>query len=92
MDRARESLLAKEVDLIQIIRSRRFVHLAIKQLLDKAVRKELKQKSQFSEITLEQPVTRQKVHQQSVKSPSFVNEMVIEVKAKGISRVSTTTG
>ena len=37
-----------------MIRSRRFVHMALKQLLDPALRKELKMKSQFKEIEIEE--------------------------------------
>ena len=49
MEKAFEEL-GKEVDIIKLIRSRRFVHLALKHLLDNSVRKELKVKSQFEEI------------------------------------------
>ena len=46
--------LEKEVDILKLIRSRRFVHLALKHLLDPQLRKEFKEKSQFKEIFLSQ--------------------------------------
>ena len=53
MEKARASL-NKEVDIIKLIRSRRFVHAALKQLLDPALRKELKQKSRFEVIDIDE--------------------------------------
>ena len=53
MDKARASL-EKEVDIIKMIRSRRFVHMALKHLLDPTIRKELKSRSKFQEIEIEQ--------------------------------------
>ena len=49
MEQSREAL-SKEVDIIRLIRSRRFVHLALKHILDPEVRKELKSRSDFREI------------------------------------------
>ena len=46
--------LQKEVDVIKLIRSKRFVHLALKHLLDNTVRKELKAKSRFKEVKIEE--------------------------------------
>ena len=51
MQRAIEKL-EKEIDVIKLIRSRRFVHLALKNLLENSVRKELKAKSQYVEIEI----------------------------------------
>ena len=51
MQRSREALF-KEADVIRLIRSRRFVHLALKHLLDPGVRKELKSQSQFREVDI----------------------------------------
>ena len=53
MEKARTAL-ENETDIIKMIRSRRFVHMALKQLLDPALRKELKLKSQFKEIEIEE--------------------------------------
>ena len=52
MEKSREALL-KESDVIRLIRSRRFVDLALKHLLDPGVRKELKAQSQFTEIDIQ---------------------------------------
>ena len=49
MERAREAL-ANEVDIIQLIRSRRFVHRALKQLLNPGLLRVLIEQSQFEEI------------------------------------------
>ena len=45
--------MEEEVDIIRIIRSRRFIHMALKHLLDPKVHKELELKSQFLETKLE---------------------------------------
>ena len=52
MDQARAAL-EKEVEIIKLIRSRRFIHMALKHLLDPHLRQKLKQKSQFREVTIE---------------------------------------
>ena len=49
MQKARESL-EKEIDIIEMIRSRRFVNMALKHLLDANLFKELKEKSKFVQI------------------------------------------
>ena len=49
MARAR-ALLEEEKDIVKIIRSRRYLHMAIKHLLDAPLRKELKQLSHFREV------------------------------------------
>ena len=49
MDQARKTL-EKEVDIIEMIRSRRFVHLTLYHLLEPSVRKQLKAESQFVEV------------------------------------------
>ena len=49
MERARAAL-EKEVDVIQMIRTRRFVLMALKHLLDPALHKELKSQSQALEL------------------------------------------
>ena len=53
MEKARTAL-ESETDIIKMIRSRRFVHMALKQLLDPALRKDLKLKSQLKEIEIEE--------------------------------------
>ena len=52
MKKSREALL-KEADIIRLVRSRRFVHLALKHLLDPDVRKELKSQCQFREVDIQ---------------------------------------
>ena len=52
MDKARAAL-EKEVEIIKLIRSRRFIHMALKHLLDPPLRKKLKQKSKFREVSIE---------------------------------------
>ena len=47
MEEAREAL-EKELDFIRMIRSRRYIHTALKHLLDKKVRKQLKLESKYS--------------------------------------------
>ena len=49
LNKARESL-EKEVDVLKLIRSRRFVHLALKHLLEPPLRKEFKARSRAKEI------------------------------------------
>ena len=44
--------LQKEIDIIKLVRSRRFVHLALKHLLDPTLHKELKSQSHFKTIDL----------------------------------------
>ena len=51
MDKAREAL-EKEVDIIKMIRSRRFVNMALKHLLNPVHRKELKSRSKYQEIDI----------------------------------------
>ena len=53
METARKAL-AKEVDIIRLIRSRRFVNKALKHLLDPGLHKDLKAQSQFEEIDIKQ--------------------------------------
>ena len=48
--------LEKEIDVVKLIRSRRFVHMALKHLLDNSVRKDLKAKSHFKDIDIAQQV------------------------------------
>ena len=45
--------MEEEVDIIRIIRSRRFIHMALKHLLDPKVHKELEKQCQFLEVKLE---------------------------------------
>ena len=54
MEKARLALV-KEVEIIKLIRSRRFVHMALKHLLDPALRKDFKSKSLFKEICTDEP-------------------------------------
>ena len=44
--------LEKEIDVVKLIRSRRFVHMALRHLLDNSVRKELKAQSRFKKIDI----------------------------------------
>ena len=53
METARKAL-AKEVDIIRLIRSRRFVNSALKHLLDPGLHKDLKAQSKFEEIDIKQ--------------------------------------
>ena len=52
MENARASL-EKEVEIMKMIQSKRFVHLALKHLLDPVLRKELKIQSKVREINTE---------------------------------------
>ena len=52
MEKFRDAL-SKEADIIRLIRSQRFVHLALKHLLDPGVRKKLKSQSQLKEIDIQ---------------------------------------
>ena len=53
--------MAKEVDIIKLVKSRRIVNMALKRLLDAQVFKELKQKSQIKQI---------KVTAEEIKAPT----------------------
>ena len=53
METARKAL-AKEVDIIRLIRSGRFVNRALKHLLDPGLHKDFKAQSQFEEIETNQ--------------------------------------
>ena len=44
--------LEKEIDIVQMIRSRRFVHAAIKHIIEPEVLKELKLRSKFKEVIM----------------------------------------
>ena len=74
MEEAR-SALEKELDFTRIIRSRRYVHLALKSLLDTQVRKKLKLESQYRLVDL------QSLEPQMAPSP-FVDKAVIEFTEK----------
>ena len=50
MDKARKAL-EQEVDIIKMIRSNRFMELALRHLLKPAVHKALKEKSNFAEVS-----------------------------------------
>ena len=52
MEEARDAL-EKELDFTRIIRSQRYVHLALKTLLNTQVRKKLKLESQYKLVGLE---------------------------------------
>ena len=45
--------LEKEIDIVQMIRSRRFVHAAVKHIIEPEVLKELKLRGKFEEVTIE---------------------------------------
>ena len=49
MDKARTAL-KKEVDIVKIIQSKRFIHEALKHLLDPHLHNELKARSKFKEL------------------------------------------
>ena len=49
MNEARKAL-EKEVDILEMIKSRRFIHMALRHLLDPALHKELEARSKFVEI------------------------------------------
>ena len=53
MEKARDAL-KKEVDIVKIIRYRRFVYKALEHLLDADVIKVLKEKSRIKEINTEE--------------------------------------
>ena len=53
MEKAHEAL-QKEVDIIKLIQSRRFMHMALKHLLDPTLHKEFKTRSQLQKIHLEE--------------------------------------
>ena len=46
------SRLKREVDIVEMVRSRRFLHLTLKQILDKPIRKELKELSKFELVSI----------------------------------------
>ena len=74
MEEARAAL-EKELDFTRMIRSRRYVHLALKNLLDTQVRKKLKLESQYRLVGL------QSLEPQIAPSP-FVDKAVIELTEK----------
>ena len=74
MEEARAAL-EKELDFTRIVRSRRYVHLALKNLLDTQVRKKLKLESQYRLVGL------QSQEPQIAPSP-FVERAVIEVNER----------
>ena len=51
MEKAREAL-EKEVDIVRLVRSRRFVHMALKHLLDPKTRKEMKVRCQLQAVEI----------------------------------------
>ena len=53
MEKARASL-EKEADILKFFRTQRFLLMATKHLLDPALRKELKAKSKYKEIAIEE--------------------------------------
>ena len=52
IEQARASL-EKQVDILSMIKSRRYVHLALKHLIEPTVRKELKMRSQIQDVDSE---------------------------------------
>ena len=48
------SALKKEVDVVKLIRAQRFMHLALKHILDPSLRKELKSQSQLKEVQIDE--------------------------------------
>ena len=53
MEKARLEL-ESEVDIVKIIRSRRYFHLALEQLLDVSIRKDLKKRSKYENLDLDE--------------------------------------
>ena len=49
--------LDKEVDIVEMVKSRRYLHLALKQLLDKPTRKELKENSKIELVSIKKAET-----------------------------------
>ena len=78
METARKAL-AKEVDIIRLIRSRRFVHLALKHLLDPPLRKEFKARSQAKEINL--PKTSSHIDKpiEANNSPDLIDDRTVVI-------------
>ena len=52
MEKARTAL-RKEADIVKIIRSRRFIHMALKHLLNPRLYIELKARSKFKKLALD---------------------------------------
>ena len=71
--------LEKEVDVLKLIRSRRFVHLALKHLLDPPLRKEFKARSQAKEINL--PKTSSHIDKpiEANNSPDLIDDRTFDI-------------
>ena len=76
MEQARASL-SKEVDIIKLVRSRRFVHKALKHLLDPVLRKELKSQSMHREIEVSEQAAQKEVSNER----SHVYDMASDMSA-----------
>ena len=74
MDSARTAL-EKEGDVIRLIKSRRFMHLALKHLLDPALHKELKQRSKLHEVDLQRSISSTTRIQEVSKERSRIYDM-----------------
>ena len=48
------SALKREVDVVKLIRSLRFMHMALKHILDPSLRKELKLQSKLKKIQIDE--------------------------------------
>ena len=67
MQEAREAL-ANEIDIIRMLQTRRFYHLAFKHLLDAPIRKQIEQQSEYTVLG----------GKKSRKASHFVNREVIQ--------------
>ena len=76
MEQARENL-SREVDIIRLVRSRRFVHKALKHLLDPVLRKELKSQSLHEKIEISEQAAKNEVSNER----SHVYDMASDVSA-----------
>ena len=54
MKKAYEAL-EQEIDIVGMIRSKRFIHLALNYLLEKSVRERLQEQAKFEKIDIESP-------------------------------------
>ena len=80
MEKARAAL-QKELTFTKIIRSRRFVHMALKHLLDQSLRKKLKSQSQFQEINIEKAKSSQMDNKEGENDRSRTIDMTGDLSA-----------
>ena len=87
---ARESL-ANEIDIIRMLRTRRFYHLAFKHLLDAPVRKQIKIQSEFSILREAKPQKTSQIADEEFFQLQVDGNMV-DAELDRISNVSSSTG